>query len=363
MFDAKHYVPILKWKPAERKALQMLSDDHKQFLTPLIQLIMPVPKQVQDGGRAQTKEEQYEEIIAKFRDQLPEIPGDIFKAWGRSPIFIDFSLIYVPSLRLDGLRLVLVAGDRLGLGLIPVVNLSSDDKFIKAAGSVAGKYRRGICLRLVCGDLGDLTSLSKAIAGVLSVLGLPEGEVDLLVDLQETHDSKEKYRQFGDVVQKLPGLSRWRTVIFASGAFPVDLTNCRVGERNLISRLDWDSWIRHLKNPKLARKPSFGDYAILHPIYKESTQFFSPSASIRYTLENEWLVMRGQRGKFSQYLANAQLLSKMPEFAGERFSYGDAYILEKGKDLRGKPGNATTWLVAGINHHLVFTVNQIANLS
>jgi hypothetical protein len=78
--------------------------------------------------------------------------------------------------------------------------------------------------------------------------------------------------------------------------------------------------------------------------------------------------MRGQKGKSAQYLAAAQLLSQDTKFAsvfrGAAFSYGDAYIAEKGKDIQSKKtGNATNWLTVGINHHLANTVDQIANLS
>jgi hypothetical protein len=133
--------------------------------------------------------------------------------------------------------------------------------------------------------------------------------------------------------------------------------------KNNIPRSDWNVWHEQITAHAVLRKPSFGDYTIQHPIYREYTQFFSPSASIRYTLNNDWLIMRGQKGKNSQYLANAQLLSKLPEFFGEQFSYGDAFIVEKGRDLKSKKtGNATNWLMVGINHHLTCTANQIANL-
>ena len=67
---------------------------------------------------------------------------------------------------------------------------------------------------------------------------------------------------------------------------------------------------------------------------------------------------------FSQYPAQARLLSTQLEFFGKDFSAGDAYIAEKGKDLNTKEtGNPMTWLRAGINHHLTCTADQVSNLS
>ena len=41
MFDSKHYIPILKWKSAEIRALRDLSDEDKKHMTPLIELVLP----------------------------------------------------------------------------------------------------------------------------------------------------------------------------------------------------------------------------------------------------------------------------------------------------------------------------------
>lgn len=362
MFDSKHYVPILKWKPAEQQALEMLSVEKKKFITPLIQIIMPQPNPPKKGEKRKSPEEQLEETIENFKVKIKKIPEEILKYWGKTPVFIDFSLIYASPLRIEGLDKVLKIGEKLGIILIPVVNLSSDQKTKKIASSLTKKYGHGLCLRLGCADLIDIVKLSQEIKILLTTIALSEKDVDLLVDLKNIYEGDNKYIEFRDLSQKIPSLSKWRTFIFASGAFPTDLTDFMVGE-NYIPRLDWNNWIAQINSKKLQREPSFADYTIQHPIYKLDLQFFPPSASIRYTLDNRWLIMRGQRRKSKQYLANAQLLSQNPNFFGADFSYGDRYIAEKGKNLKSeKTGNAKTWLGAGINHHLACTASQIANL-
>ena len=64
---------------------------------------------------------------------------------------------------------------------------------------------------------------------------------------------------------------------------------------------------------------------------------------------------------YYQWPAQAQLLCEQQEFMGEPFSEGDRYISEMGRQSV-RPGNAETWLKAGINHHLTLAVCQIANL-
>ena len=89
-----------------------------------------------------------------------------------------------------------------------------------------------------------------------------------------------------------------------------------------------------------------------------------PSASIRYTAQDSWLVLKGKnlRGNgFGQFYQVSRDLIARPEYSGRNFSWGDAYIYECGDELAG-PGNLTTWRKVGTSHHLVFAVRQLANL-
>lgn len=357
MFDSKHYIPILKWKAAERLALVNLSTEEKKFITPLIQLVMPKPKNLNKDNKEKTREEQLGESISIFKTKVPEVPEEILRFWGDNPAFIDLSLID-ESLREESLTKILGIGKKLGAFLIPVVSLNFSIVIKEKIALLAKENNCGLCLRLFRSDFLNQGTLTENIQKFLADYDLPEKNIDLLVDFQITDELCSK---LVDLSRQIPNILKWRTFIFANGSFPVDLTTCELGE-NIIVRSDWKKWTDQIISKELQRKPSFADYTIQHPIYKESFQFFSPSASIKYTLIDSWLIMRGQKRKSIQYLANAQLLSKHPKFFGADFSYGDAYISEKGKDLKGKPGNATNWLVAGINHHLACTANQIANL-
>lgn len=355
MFDSKHYIPILKWKAAERQALEKLDPKAKKFISPLVQVIMPSPKPLKRGDRPKTPKEQLEESIASLKIKIPEIAGEILKSWGQDPVFIDLALVDI-SCKVQGYTTILRKAKDLDMPLIPVIGLSSDKTVQAIVVSLAKENKSGLCLRLFPSDFAEPDNLSDKIKNFLSAYNLTEKDVDLLADFQD-----EECLKLADLNQLIPNLLKWRTYILACGSFPVDLTKCELGE-NFIDRKDWKNWITQIDLGKPDRKPSFSDYTIQHPIYRENLQNFSPSASIRYTLKDQWLVMRGQKRKSVQYLANAQLLSKHSKFFGENFSYGDAYIANKGKDLKSeKTGNATTWLVAGINHHLACTVSQIAS--
>lgn len=363
MFDSKHYIPILKWKRAEQSALETIEDKDKELMTPLIQFVMPKLTTKESIGK--TSDELFNETIKKFQNKIEKIPEEILNFWGTKAVFIDFSLLYTTELKTETLEKVLLEANN-KLFLIPVVHLDDDSKIIE----ITKKYRNGICLRLVCADLDDSQTLNVKIKKFLTVFGLDEKNIDLLVDIKETGEDSTKFNKYMDLSKDIPNLLMWRTFTFASGAFHEDLSKCKIDEENIIERLDWISWNNEIKKMDLLRKPSFGDYTIQYPVYKEATQFFAPTTSIKYALEEGWLILKGKKQQFDLYLANANILVGDPRFYGGAFSAGDKFIEEKSNhygiyiknpSIKGT-GSTETWLTAGINHHLTVAVRQVANL-
>jgi hypothetical protein len=361
MFTSKHYVPILKWKRAEQNALKVLDEKYRKHITPLLQFVMPRGK----------PGDQRENIVLKFEEQLPEIAEKVIEVWGKTPTFIDVSLLYTIPLKVKALIVITQGGHDLGGFFIPTVHLNDEQSIKETAYSLAKKNKCGLCLRLICPDFVDLNKLNQDIANFLSAGKLEEKDVDLIVDIKETENNGDKCSKYLKMTQDLPNLAKWRTFSFASGSFPEDLSAYRLDEKNLILRVDWMSWKENITRKTLKRKPAFADYTIQHPIYKEATQFYHPTASIKYTLENEWLIMKGKKQRFEMYLGSAKLLSQNSHFYGESFSYGDKYIALKAKHCDvylknkkiGGTGSTETWITAGINHHLALVATQVSNLS
>jgi hypothetical protein len=360
MFDPCHFVPILKWKRAEQGALKDLFPEQKEYITPLIQFVMPKPK----------TNERFEDLIVRFENLVPEIPDQIIEVWGYNPIFIDVSLLFTSPLKTKSLEIIARRGCECHAKFIPVIHLNDDDAIKKVAYKLASENGTGICLRLTCIDFSDIIKLNQNLATLLLKSGLKEKDIDLLVDIKEIQENGNKYSHFLSLSQNIKNLLKWRTYIFAAGSFPEDLSKCKQDEENLIPRIEWNCWRNSVSDNKLKRKPAFADYTIQHPIYKEATQFYSPTTSIKYALENDWLIMKGVKKKYELYLANAVLLVDDSRFCGENFSRGDSYISAKAKHfatyiknpkVKGT-GSTETWLKAGINHHLSLVTHLIANL-
>lgn len=356
MFNHTHYVPILRWKGAEKEALKQLGDSDKKRMTPLVEL--PRPSKPPQSSKSAKKPRKLKTVY----DLMGALPEEISESWGGSPIFLDLHLIDKEA-SLSGIEKIYADSHDLNLNLIPVLNLNYDKPFRIKVAEIAKHDNRGICVRLSPQDLAKLT-LNAELEELRKLINLDLEKIDLVIDLKIT----DMQTKFLNVMEKIPSVNRWRTFTIASGAFPEFLSKLDIGP-NDVARFDWQLWRQEILTDGLLRKPTYSDYTIQYPHFKELNFIPKVSKSIRYTVAENWLVMRGQadnaKGSMGskQWPAHAQLLSKRADFCGEDFSSGDKYIKEKGLDLETKyTGSATTWLTAGINHHMVYVLNQISNL-
>jgi len=313
MFGPRHYVPILRWKQAERLALKELLKDDRKMITPLIEI---TPK-VFDAPKTGEKKGKKPDAARVLEDQAK----NLLESWGNAPLFLDLSLIddLVPPI--NGVRhpLVHIAETALSyrLCIVPVTGLNRRNEYQSAVSDMVHLDNRGICLRLVTSEVLK-PRLAQNVVSLLKKFHLDKSDVDLLLDYQ-TFDPQNP--ELKTLLPKIPDLRRWRSLTVASGAFPVDLQKCEKGS-SPIPRHDWLNWkIQFFDETSIQRRASFSDYTIQYGLYKEPVENCNPSASIRYTLEDKWLVMRGYapRGKITpenaerrpgreQYNAHAQLL-------------------------------------------------------
>lgn len=104
------------------------------------------------------------------------------------------------------------------------------------------------------------------------------------------------------------------------------------------------------------RIPTFGDYAVAHPDPARGDvdpRVMNISAGLRYTIDGEWLVARGGlfKGTDGRSLGGAaaipvaQMIASAPEFCGQDYSAGDAWIDQtaRGATNGGSP-QTWTWL-------------------
>jgi len=358
MFKTKHYVPILRWKQAERLALRYLYESDKTRITPFIELI---PKPFRPPKRGKWKD-----VAPDCGSVLRHTAKEMLRHWGYAPAFVDFQhlegIVGPINGRIHPFGYFAELARSYKLHIVPVTGLNRSITYQAAVCSISSADGNGICVRLKHSDVRHEDCLQR-IRDLLGNAGTTPEQVDLILDY-ESYENEAP--EIGAVLRELPFLHSWRSLTVARGAFPKDLQGFNPG-MHVIPRSDWLAWKQDVLNPRLSRKPAFADYTIQYGRYEEPPDNANPSASIRYTLDEQWLVLRGE-GIFNedgpgraQWNAHARLLVDRDEFYGERFSYGDAYVNEM-SNKPGEHGSPMTWIRAGLNHHITVVSQQIAAL-
>jgi hypothetical protein len=218
-----------------------------------------------------------------------------------------------------------------------------------------------LCLRMSPEEL-KLSDVGASIDARLKFFGVTSSLTDLVLDRGGVDGGSFTYE---DLAPLIPWGATWRTLTCLAGSFPEDLSQFARGQIHRLRRWEWRQW-RSLQS-WTGRRPAFGDYAIQHVTFKEPVAVPNYSASIRYTTENEFVILRGEGvlteggPGFGQYNGWASLLTTMPEYFGASFSAGDQYIAERASDW-GSSGSAQSWLQAGLSHHITTTALQAVGL-
>jgi hypothetical protein len=335
MSEAKlAYVPLLRWKQAERLSLRdLFQQDDARTVLPLVEI---VPSAVDDG-------------------KLLKLPQRLGNSWGGRRMLLDGSPRGLSSRVQAGTVYTHLAGHVPCLRVTPVVVPGDDDAAVASAIGLSQRSESGLALRVSPDQLHLVPGLLQRLGGHLEML-------DLIVDFAAVQCVDPRYSA---VLGEIPEADLGRTVIFLGGAFPKDLSDLEVGQHTL-ARYDWLTWT-NMSVPPGCRRPLYGDYTIQCADYREPPQFANVSASIRYAAPEDWVIMRGEGVRnatgsgSAQWPANAQLLRERPEFCGAAFSVGDRYIDMMGTapPSNGSPGS---WLRAGINHHMSLASRQAASL-
>jgi hypothetical protein len=317
---------------------------------------------------------------------MQTVARSILASWDtRVPAFVEVQS--VPKCPFGSVRLGERADDffskarKLDLKLIPVVRITYGRRRTSVISRIIATDQRGVCFRLTREDLRR-PDLRERLIALLEVLGVASEATDLVVDLHAVNDQGYDLMVLCALI---PMLNEWRSFTVVGGAYPASLANCEYGP-NWIPRFEWRSYVREVRRD-LPRRPRYGDYGVRNPEPFDPDRHPTPSAIIRYALEDLWLVMKGKPlvpknpqpddpSPYIQFPAMAALIETMrdgtgkPCYKGAGFSTGDQYLHRMAEKFRngqghgkGNTGGSTEWMRAALNHHFTLTVVQIANLS
>ena len=214
-FGWNHYVPVLRWKRGEYRALKAIANDVRPWITPLIELV-PVDEHKQD-------------------DRLKWLA----ETCAGETLFLDLGLL-PQGLRLHGegpWRFVSRFCDKTGIKAVPVLDPLASTQQRQAVMAAAEHLGNSLCIRAPR-SIAGLDTLPLRVANVLSDIGTRVKDINLIVDLGPIGSRPPNPRL---VYGELRDVGSWRTFSLVGGAFPENLTAYPVGEHDL-PREDWLYW-------------------------------------------------------------------------------------------------------------------------
>jgi hypothetical protein len=356
-FDHHHYVPCLQWKQGEYLAISSLSKNTRKQITPLIE----VPEIGFDfETRSDTKEidEHLDLFIKRVKDK-----------WGANPCFIDLLRIPSEMLMANGSHPISYVFNHLhreGCYAVPVSGIARNKKANRSIKQALSKDKNGLALRLTIEEAAQ-SNIRSEVENFLTMFGLKFEDCDLIIDLGAPNF--EPINGFTKMMEafyrRLPYLSRWRTITLIGTAFPNSMAEIKQSTE-YIKRWEWVLYkqlVNRLKGS--VRLPAFGDYGINHPnSISLDMRLVKPSATIRYTIEDGWLIVKGPNVRdngYEQFRHHCKTVLNSHNFMGPDFSTGDKYIELCAAGAVG-PGNLTTWRKVGTSHHVEKVVLDISNL-
>lgn len=331
MFDHKHYVPILKTKAGERWAIDHLTPQVTQGITPLFEI--------------------HPHDTKTAADHAHEMCENLQSIWGNGArFFLDTRWLHSASGDAAVINSVFSSARSLGLQAVPVFTPSYDLVSLDVIQDIHNQDGRGALLRLPNTSLASL----PPIDAIIGLAGVDYAEVDLLLD----------YRHLPMAlitdVPKVPSVMEWRTFTAASSAFPKSVSHLPLNTWHNIPRNDWRTWEAGVTSGTLTRRPAFGDYTVKD--HGPPASGGEPSAIVKYTKDLDWLVMMGGRfkqGFGSDMVMLCQSLINSGQFDGAGFSAGDQMFHDVAMQVTGT-GNPQGWGQWAMNHHMTYVVRQIA---
>jgi hypothetical protein len=354
-FSHAHYVVSLRTKQGEFDAVERLTSDVKEHLTPLWE-IQPTDATEEGDDPAASADSIVNPLPKKIHDASAGLEG-----------FIDSRLLHPARRRSTGehpLAWICEETAKLGTRLTPVVSLDSDVDCIAAANHVEAALGSDIAVRLGIDELGDLAGIRALVA----LLSTSFRSSHLIVDCEHIVPSAARLLPMvlPPLVNAILALGPWKTVTILTGSIPADFAGY-AGTLHLVPRLEWPLWLSIVPPGTLSHRPAFGDYGISHPEYRFVPWYARGSAKIRYTGHDDYhiFIARGLRaarhGGYSQFHALAAQVVAHAVYRGAPYSTGDTYI-DDCANTRVGTGNLTTWVMVGTNQHITYLARLVPTI-
>ena len=340
-FGAHHYVPVLKVKRGEKKALSLIQPVYQARMTPLLEIV-------------ERKSDKAATVAAHLDNAFKGLAGSI-TSYPRC--FLD-----AREIAPDGPKAALEVFQRAasaGIVFTPVTGISRTADVAAAL----GHQLHGIALRVTREEFenGNLTGSLQAF---MVKHGLTPERTDLILDLGAVDEMivDGVAALTAAFLSDVPDHLRWRTFTISACAFPMSMGVVARHSHNHVERAEWIAWRDHLhaQRSSLVRLATFSDCVIQHPRGVEDFDFrtMQVSASIRYAMQDSWLLIKGESTRVTRPGLQFPSLATKLVYGQLRSSFSGSTHCEGCKSMKaaadhaGGFGSAEAWRRLGTIHHI-----------
>ena len=231
----------------------------------------------------------------------------------------------------------------------------------------------GLALRLRRDEF-EAGGLGENVRRFMARHELTPENTDLIVDLSAVNDLVAVGVQAlaSAFLAEVPDHARWKTFTLSACAFPLSMGIVDRNSYNFIERIDWLAWRdgQHAHRQSLLRLPTYSDGSIQHPWGVEGFDptFMQVSASIRYTVRDSWLLIKGEGTRFNPPSQQFPVLATQlvyghlkPHYYGEAHCGGCA-SMKAAADGADRLGSPEVWRRLGTIHHITTVVEELGAL-
>lgn len=349
------YVPLMAAKRGEFTALTELRGSVSGKTLPLFEL----PAQ-----KAEKKE---------FEKSICRTAVAAGKAWASRHAFLDISKWPSNARTENGIHVLEYAFSQFrssGVAIQPVVGYDrwDDPAYSQALKNIGSIHPTKPCFRFdresVLDDMLDLQYFSDRMIDILNSMGVVSEDCYAMVDFGDVTTSS--LSDLIEATENAVGALRhigFDNVIVVGGSMP-DTVNKAVNTKDeegcipRIEMLNWKTVFSKSKDGNLI----FGDYIIRSPVALEGVIAPQANAKIRYTIENQFFIVRGHSKQLdsltNQHAKLSKKLIKSPHYMDPSFSWGDAELLKCSLgtlEIR----DATKMIAIDSNHHINAVISEI----
>jgi hypothetical protein len=350
--DWRMYVPVLRAKASEWNALEFLTPGVRHRIAPVIEFIPDwhAPGASTSGRKRRAPQTPAEYVQRFLESSVKATPSGTrsfayFGLAGSAGMWSGIDLWSEFECRTPAQARIVPLTDLRAVGTSPALV-----RAVRSRGEVG--------LRFGSPDVGP--ALATNLTSALMQLGVDAASVHLIVDLKDGPGAVSHAQ-----VRTAVGMAgAFASVVALAGVFPQYLSQYQPGI-TLEPRTEWQVWWNdHVSTPADERLLAFGDYTTQHAHYHVTPEEARGTVSLRYTADDDFLVLRGRKSNsatgfgHNQMHGHCRLLIARPEYAGAAFSWADHRIHCWTNPSNGT-GNFMQWRSASFVHHITLAVAQL----